>query len=330
MNFKNFFLIFIYVLFKNKIVLLNSPLQFINFIEFINFKKKNDSKYNYKYVFLGYLNNKEINIIVNINKKINSNKYKIIPFKKNINVFLLHFFIKIRKFFLNNYNQIIFGDYNYYLFREFYKISNSRIMLDDGTNSLEFEKLFKLDRSNLIIFTLFNKKIYHNKKIIENKFLYLKNFLKKKNKKKSIAEGYFIGSPFVETGILTRDQYYFFIKNIINRNKDINFIYVPNPRELSENYNKYNFKKILKSNYNFELFLINSDFYPKVIVGASSTLFLTIKSIFDDQLDLKSYSFIVKSKKKAERYVECYGRLKLINNYFRINNIFNKKIIINI
>jgi hypothetical protein len=203
-------------------------------------------------------------------------------------------------------------------------------MLDDGTNSLEFEKLFKLDRSNLIIFTFFNKKIYQYNRVVENKFLYLKNILKKKCKKKPRAVGYFIGGPFVEFDILTSDQYYFYIKSIIDRNKNINFVYVPHPREISDNYNKYNFKKVLKSSYNFELFLINSDFYSKVIVGASSTLFLTIKSIFDDQLDLKSYSFIVKSKKKAQRYVECYGRLKLINNYFRINNIFNKKIIINV
>ena len=182
----NFFLIFFHVLFKKEIVLLNSPLQFINFVEFIS-SQKNNYKFSYEYIFLGYLNNKEINIINNINKKISFNKYKIIPFKKNINIFLLHFFIKFRKFFLTKYNQIIFGDYNYYLFREFYKISNSRIMLDDGTSSLQFKKLFRIEKKNLMIYSIFDKKIYSHKKVIKNNFYYLRNFLKniKKIKKKN-------------------------------------------------------------------------------------------------------------------------------------------------
>jgi len=330
MNIKNFFIIFFHILFKNKLVLINSPLQFINFIEFLYLKKKSDSKIYFRYIFLGYLSNREISIIHYLNKKLNFNNLLIISFSNNINVFTLHILVKFRKFFLKKYDQIIFGDYNYYLFKEFYKISNSRIMLDDGTNSLEFKKFFKLDKDNLKIFTFFNKKIFKYEKIIENKFLYLKNILKKKIIKKHRAIGYFIGSPYVELDILTVEQYNFYIKNVLDKNKNINFIYVPHPREISDNYNKYNFQKILKSNYNLELFLINNSFYPKVIVGSYSTLFLTIKSIFGNQLDLKSYSFIVSAKKKAQRYSFCYDRLELINNYFKKNNIFTKKIIINV
>ena len=327
---KNFFLILRNILFSRELVLINSPLQFVNFIEFVNYKKKKNEKIYCRYVFLGYLNDKQINIINYLNKKINSNSILIVPFKKNINIHALHFLIKFRKFFLKKYNQIIIGDYNYYLFKQFYKISNSRIMLDDGTNSLEFEKLFKLDKKNLIIFTFFDKKIYKHASVIENKFSHLKNFFKRKYKKIDKKIGYFIGSPFVELEILTRDQYYFYIKDIVSKYKNIDFIYVPHAREISSNYSKYNFKKILRSKYNFELFLINSSSYPKVIVGGYSTLFITIKNIFNNKLSLKSYSFSVKYEKRAPRYDVCNSRLRLINNYINKNSNISNKIIINV
>jgi hypothetical protein len=326
---KNFFLIFYNILFNRELVLINSPLQFINFIEFKNYKNKINEKIYCRYVFLGYLNDKEINIINYLNKKINSSSALIIPFKKNINIYILHFLIKVKKLFLKKYNQVVIGDYNYYLFKEFYKISNSRILLDDGTNSLEFEKSFKLDKKNLIIFTFFDKKIYQHASIIENKFLHLKDFLRKKYKKKVKKIGYFIGSPYVELEILTRDQYYFYIKDIISKNKNIDFIYVPHAREISSNYTKYNFKKILESKYNFELFLINSSFYPIMIVGGYSTLFITIKNIFNNKLSLKSYSFSVKYRKRAPRYDVCSSRLRLINNYINKNSNISNKIVIN-
>jgi len=118
---KNFLLICTNVLFGKKIVLINSPLQFLNFIELVNLKKKNQ-EFQHKYIFLAYLSDKRIKIIKNINKKVYFSNYLIIPFKYNINVYFLHLLIKFRKYFLKDFKNLIFGDFEYYLFKEFYKI----------------------------------------------------------------------------------------------------------------------------------------------------------------------------------------------------------------
>lgn len=181
MSVKNLFIILANVIFGKNIVLINSPLQFLNFIEFTNLEEEK-LKVESKYIFLGYLSDKRINIINNINEKIYFSNYSIVTFKNNINVYILHLLIKFRKYFLNKFENVIFGDFNYYLFKEFYKISKNKLMLDDGNNSLLFNKRFNLSKKKLRIFSIFKKEIFQGVHTIENNFFFLKKFINKKKK----------------------------------------------------------------------------------------------------------------------------------------------------
>ena len=93
------------------------------------------------------------------------------------------------RFFLNKYDLVILGDYKYYLFREFHKLSKKTIYLDDGVSTLDYNywsKYFKIQNHNSEFFTFFNLKI--KIPIKKNNFRYLKSFSKKK---KSIIQSRF-------------------------------------------------------------------------------------------------------------------------------------------
>jgi len=324
---KNFLLICTNVLFGKKIVLINSPLQFLNFIELVNLKKKNQ-EFQHKYIFLAYLSDKRIKIIKNINKKVYFSNYLIIPFKYNINVYFLHLLIKFRKFFLKDFKNLIFGDFEYYLFKEFYKISKNKVMLDDGTKSLLFNKRFNLSKKNLTIFTIFKKETFPKVKTIINNYFFLNKFINKnKSCKKKI--NYYIGSPFVEAGILTKSQYLFLINKIINYYKNLEFIYIPHHAEEKHNYLSYKFKNILVPKYNIELYLANKNFYPNLIVGSHSTSFPIIKRIFKNNIKLNPFNFEVNYKVRAPGY-NSYA-ISETGNFFKKNILKKiKKIIINV
>ena len=68
----------------------------------------------------------------------------------------------------------------------------------------------------------------------------------------------------------------------------------------------------------------------KIIVGAYSTLFVMINMIFKAKLNIKSYPFIIQSKKKTAKYDVQYNRYKLIDRYIKKKNIYSNKIIINV
>jgi hypothetical protein len=325
MTLKNFFIICSNVLFSKNIILINSPFQFLSFIELENLEKKKQVKF--KYIFLGYTSNKRINIIKYINEKIYFSNYYIIPFKDNINVHLLHYLIKFRKYFLKKFRNIIFGDFSYYLFKEFYKISNNKLMLDDGSKTLIFNERFDLDKKNLTIFTIFKEEFSGIRTIVHN-FSFLKNFF---NKSKSINEkiNYYIGSPFVESGILTKNQYLYLINKIKSYYKNVKFTYVPHQFEKKHNYSGYKFKKILIPRCGLELYLANANFYPNLIVGSHSTLFISLKKIFNNNIKLNPFYFEVNRHVKAQGYNQ--DEIAVMANYFKKNILKKiKKISINI
>ena len=84
---------FYYLLLSRKIVLINSPLQLINFNEFC-FINEDFKNYNNK-IFVGYTNSIAIEKIKKTKKKLKL-KYKFFFLNEVINVRILHFIIKIQ------------------------------------------------------------------------------------------------------------------------------------------------------------------------------------------------------------------------------------------
>ena len=129
------------ILFKKKMIIVGSPFQFLNFIEFKNLNLKNKKIFKNELVFIKCNSRQEVRYILDINKKINSNKNEILNLNESIPNFLLLFVLKIKKL-IFYFDVIIIGDFNNYIFKQFYKLSKHRIILDDGTNMFNFKKKF--------------------------------------------------------------------------------------------------------------------------------------------------------------------------------------------
>ena len=312
----HFVRILFYILFEKEILLVTSPLQFINLLEYKYLNKHNYEKFKSKKIFLSYPTEKEISIVKSINKKINKNSNEVIIFKNNINLTILLLIIKIRVY-ISKLNLLILGDYNNYLFQQFYKISKKIILLDDGTNAFNFNKIFKMDKKNLQIFTIFNKNLFHHKNIIINELTYLKSKLNLVKKKKYL---YILGSAGIEKNLIKLNKYLNIIKFIQKKHKDYKIIYIPHPKELRSNINKYSFIKVIRPNSTIEIYLINSKFKPSLIIGFNSTSFFTIKKIFGKKIKLVNYNFTSYPKKYSIFFnrinVNIKKKLKIISHNF--------------
>jgi len=288
----------------------------MNLLEYKYLNKHNYKKFKNKKIFLSYPTENEISMVKSINKKINKNSNEVIIFRNNIHVVILLLIIKIRVH-ISKFNLLVLGDYNNYLFQQFYKISKKIILLDDGTNAFNFNKLFKMDKKNLQIFTFFNKSLFNHKNIIINELTYLKSKLNLVKKKKYL---YILGNAGIEKNLITLNKYLNIIKFIQKKHKDYKIIYIPHPKELSSNINKYSFIKVIKPVSIIEIYLINSKFKPSLIISFNSTCFFTIKKIFGKKIKLVNYNYTAYPKKYSIFFnqinINIKKELKIISHNF--------------
>ena len=168
------------LLFGKHIVLLNSPLQLINFVEFSNVKEFAHIK---KIpIYIGYTDKNTIKRIKKV-FKIFKLKPNIVYLNEEINVYITHLILKIRKILKIYYHECTIGDIRYYLHKEFFKISQKKNILDDGTSSLNLKHaLSELSTSKTLVFTIFENIKLKNIKIFYNNFLFIKKKFKPNNK----------------------------------------------------------------------------------------------------------------------------------------------------
>ncbi len=302
------------ILFKNEIIFINSPLQFLNYIEYENkffLKKKIFKK---KYILFGFsYYEKEYETAKYLLKLLKIKNISILKLQNNIPKLLFITIIKLRgKMF--NYKFLIIGDYNSFLSKELYKYSREVVMVDDGTNSLNFQKLFNLDKKKLTIFSMFEKSVFNHNKFIKNRFIYLKSFLKKQILKDHII---ILGSADVEKKLVKFEKYLKILKEIKNEYKK-KILYFPHPKESYTNYSKYGFR-ILKTNKTIESYLLFEKFLPKKIIGFNSSAFISINSIYDKRINLENYSVDL-------NLAENKNLISIRNFYNEIESYFQKKI----
>ena len=275
--------------------MVGSPFQFLNFIEFKNLNLKNKKIFKNELVFIKCNSRQEARYILDINKKINSNKNEILNLNENIPNFLLLFILKIKKL-LFYFDVIIIGDFNNYIFKQFYKLSKHRIILDDGTNMFNFKKNFNLDYKNLKIFSIFERNFFNHKNFEKNELRFLKSKLSNKNKKNLI---YILGSPAVEKKIITRNNYIEILKRIKKKHKSEKIIYIPHPKEHNNQLKNYKLFNILNIHQPIELYLTLNDYYPKKIIGFNSTAFFSLRKLFNKKIKFVNYSFQFPLKEKT-------------------------------
>ncbi len=311
-----FFKIIKTILFENEIIFLNSPLQFLNYLEYVN---KNSFKGNIlrkKKILFGYtFKDKEHETILHLFKILKVKNTYLLNLKKNISTGL---FLKIVNFrgIIFKYKKLIIGDYHSFVSTELYKASHQVVMLDDGTNSLHFNRLFNLDRKKLEIFSFFKKSVFNHKKIEFNNFSYLKSFLKRQYLKNYII---LLGSADVEKNLIKFKDYSKILKKIKKKNFKRKILYLPHPKEKYENYSNYGFQ-ILKTKKIVETYLVFEKSLPKKIIGFNSTAFVTIHAIYGNKIKLINYS--LNSNYKYNKWLDQY-----LKNHYKKIKIYFKKII---
>ena len=317
--------LFYFLIFKKKIILINSPLQFINFLEYKNLYLRTESNFKSFKVIILNSSKRDISYIEEIIRFLNVKIDNIIFLKSKILIKLfVTISILIRKIFSFRIDQLIIGDYANKYFIEFYKLSHSTIFLDDGTNALDFKISRFTNKKKISIFTIFDKKIFNFKNILLNNLDLLKSKIVKQKKNKKI---YILGSSGVERNFFLKDHYNFYLQYLRKRYKNCKLYYFPHPKEKKDNYKNYSYLKIIKTRLPIELHLIKNKYYPMRIIGWNSTAFILIKKLYNSKIKLSNFNLKIEKQYLTRHYLEYVQErvLKIIdyfNKYLKIKTIY--------
>jgi len=308
------------------VAIISSPLQLVNFKEFIHIKKIK----NYYFIVL-YNYDAELSQINNL----------AVFYKININLVIRgNFFIqyiklkRLKKFFFNCNNLIIgnfFSDPHLYLSNQ---IKPKQIyVIDDGMNTLLIHDKFKSNQkilsSNLardliflilkiktdypkrfILFSFFNNEINKEISCIPNNLVFTRQMI---SKTEISDKSYFIGQPFVELGIMKIDEYIRYVEVIKNTYRNI--IYIPSRKENKNKIEELVSKvdvKIFYPGVNIEMYFLLNKIVPKHVISFTSTALILIHKIFNSNkelVSLKSIYFKLSDKRFSSDTFEKYYSL---------------------
>jgi hypothetical protein len=292
----------------NSLAIISSPLQLLNFKEYIIHNQINE----YNIIVISYIKREEKQIL-NTAKILELDISKII----NGNRFLQYF--KLNRFCRSNlnYKRLVIGNFfsDPHLFCYHKMQIDNLTVLDDGINTsliknyynkniriiksglfkrLALLHFFKVKLTYPIEFEFFTfmKTTINNQLIRQsfNNFTYIKSRIKNF---KEDHQSYLIGQPFVELNIMSKDLYVKYLTKICNKHKNI--VYIPSRKENDQNleYIQKNLNlKIQRTSSNIEVFFIINKLIPKNILGFTSSALITLKNIFyssDINMNIKSF-----------------------------------------
>jgi hypothetical protein len=310
---------------ESEIYLVNTPLQFLNLVEY-KFKFSNHFNKPRK-IFACNSYRREIQQINFIKKKLKLN-YEIVYINKKIYKLLLLIVCFFKKIFKDKLQLIVIGDYENPFLKKIFKFSNKVIFLDDGTNIFDNKNSLKKilsKNSNYYFFSFFDNKFLGSKKFLKNDFLFLKSKIKKiKKTNKILFLGSSLYSDIFDLKTFKKIQTYFLKK--YSRNKIYYFLH---PKETIGSLKKTVLFKTVKSSLPLELYLILNNEIPKIIISYNSTAFVTLKKIFSSKLKLLNLLVKVKKDEGGEKYAFFLFQIHLkiiryFKKYLKIKTIFIK------
>ena len=299
---------------SSSIAFISSPLQIVCLKELLNIQK---------------IENLNIVVITNSNSDENINQIRKVAKILQIeisNTFYsnnrLNYFKLFFKYALKKKHILILGAYYNSAFYILSRIINYNklLFIDDGletafigrfnvANEFLISKLFKWKYSSLRMhFSIF--KDLDIKYLSNNNFLLLKSKIKEKTINNYV---FLLGSNFIESNMLTFNQYQNYITKVKSRYSSQNIFYLPHRRELASNYSRYGIK-ILKPEVCFEIFLTNLDFLPKCILGFYSTALITSKIILSKKNKTEIINIPVRFNKNDDERKRIYNEVLIKNN----------------
>ena len=160
------------------------------------------------------------------------------------------------------------------------------ISLDDGNANTnpKFQKVFKKIKAKEKIYFTNNNITYSN--VIPNDYLYLKKIIANKR----VVEGkfFFMGSPYVRDGLMDKQTYNSFTRQIIEKTGTYDNIYVPHRREKLIDLDLDSIK-FLNNKGCIEFSLYFLDYIPEEVAGYLSGSLITLKKILPEHCSISSY-----------------------------------------
>jgi hypothetical protein len=262
--------------FKRKFYLINSPLQYINFVEFLSYEKTLSE---HKNIFVGYCSAASKEQIKHLNYNIYSLNFNILYLDEIINVNLFHLIFSFQKRLKRKFKFCLIGDFSYYLFGQFLNKSSTFVLLDEGVKLLTFDNQITKKKLNCTLFTIFNIK-NSNFKIIKNNFNYIKSIMSQKKKiDKNVI--FLLG-----TGIFLHSERSFglklYLKDFIEKNKNKQIVYFPHRLE-NDIINSFKNFSIIKPKVPIEIFILQNNYYPVMIAGFYSTALYNLRNLIVDK-----------------------------------------------
>ena len=304
---KKILLILRTILFEKKIILLSSPLQFINYGEFIFINKDLKLIFNNTNIFSVYNSATSLAKAKSTLKLFNLSHVNIIDCSNKYEVKYFYFCLFVKKLFFKKFDLFILGNFNSYLGKKIMSLSKKKFILDDGTNIFDKKNLKNLKNLKMPIFSFFDSFYFNKIYYTENKFLFLK---RKFNLNKQTSDEHFLlGSLGLQLNFYTIEQYKKFILNIVKRLKIKKIFYLPHPKEKIEHIKslKFKFLKIIRTNDPAELFFLKKKKYPKYILSINSTAAIVLKKI-NKNINIFNY---------------CFPKQLLIPRHYSILKYFN-------
>jgi hypothetical protein len=292
----------------SSLAIISSPLQLLNFKEYITLNNIND----YDLIIITYIKREEKQIL-STSKTLKLNVTKIISGNRFLQYFQLNKVCSLNI----NYSRLIIGNFfsDPHLFC-YHKLKTENLtVLDDGMSTTLIKDYYNKDlriiKSGLLkqffmryyfkvrlsypkefeLFTFMKNSI--NSKLINvifNNFTYTRSMIKNF---KTDDKVYFVGQPFVELNIMSKDSYIEYLSKIKSIYQRI--IYIPSRKENDKNLEYIQKKlsfKIQRTTSNIEIYFIVNRSVPKQILGFTSSALITLKNIFhspDINVDILSF-----------------------------------------
>ena len=276
--------------------IVSSPLQFLNFAEYINQLKIKEY-----FLIVLYYNNIEIqqieetNLIygIQIHKRL-----KGIPFAQYFWIYIFSLKIKTcHTLILGNF----FSDPHLYLNNCLKK--KKTVIVDDGIISYSIQdysfskkrmiksslfktllfNLFKINTaypSFFLLFTIFDIKSNNSFKIKKNDLSFFISNIKSKQINDSIL---IIGQPFVEHKMIDFHDYENAINEMILKFKPYKIEYYPSRKEKPVFFRKLKSINIINPSSNIETYLLKNTYLPRYIIGFTSSALITIDKIINNK-----------------------------------------------